>query len=61
MKKGLYNKEPRQPLTQNNLDLLKIEAPGARANDTLGMAPNKNFIQSFLNNINKRRNDKIEG
>ena len=61
VKAGSHSKEPRQALTKNNIDLLKMEMPGARKNDLLGMAPNKNFIQSFLNNINKKHNAKIDG
>ena len=49
---GLANKEPRVALTQNNIELLKNDMP-ATAGDTLGMTQNKNFVQSYLNNINR--------
>ena len=50
---GLANKEPRVALTLGNIELLKNEVPGA-AGDSLGMAPNKGFVQSYLNNINRQ-------
>ena len=49
---GLAGKEPRVALTQNNIELLKNDMP-APAGDALGIAQNKNFVQSYLNNINR--------
>ena len=51
VKKGLARMERRVPLTANNIELLKNDVPGVIVGDPLSMTPNKNFIQSYLNNI----------